>query len=209
MLGYVGPAEIDAILDATGSDWTGRRDHLLFLLLYNTGARVSEIISLRVRDLVSSNHKQVQILGKGRKRRTIPLWRKTRTEVREWIKANKLGPDDPLLPNRWHDVLTRSGVAKQMKKAVVRASSHCLGLKGKTVSPHTFRHSIAMHMLESGVAVEVIALWLGHESPTTTHGYVEASLSMKKQALERLKSPQSKRKRFVPSDALLSFLENL
>ena len=209
MIGYLEASEIEAILETTGTDWTGRRDHLMFLLLYNTGARVSEIIALRVRDLISSDFKQAQLLGKGRKRRTIPLWKKTRMEVRVWVKENKLTPDDPLLPNRWGEPLTRSGVSKQLKEAVTRATIKCHALKNKSVSPHTFRHSVAMQMLESGVAAEVIALWLGHESPNTTHGYVEASLSMKKRALESVTPPKSKPRRFEPGDALLNFLENL
>ena len=209
MIGYLRASEIQAILAAAGATWTGRRDHLLFLLLYNTGARVSEIIALRVRDLLSSDFKQAQLLGKGRKRRTIPLWRKTRTQVRQWIRENKLSADDPLLPNRFGQPLTRSGVAKQLREVVTRAAENCSALKKRSVSPHTFRHSMAMHMLESGVAAEIIALWLGHESPNTTHGYVEASLAMKRRALESVAPPKSKRVRFQPNDALLSFLENL
>ena len=82
-------------------------------------------------------------------------------------------------------------------------------LKHRRISPHTFRHSMAMGLLEAGIATEVIALFLGHETPKTTHLYVEASLTMKKQALEKISPPKSKRSSFQPDEALLRFLENL
>jgi len=82
-------------------------------------------------------------------------------------------------------------------------------LKHRHISPHTFRHSMAMGLLEAGIATEVIALFLGHETPKTTHLYMEASLSMKKQALEKMSPPKAKRSSFQPDEALLRFLENL
>jgi integrase len=195
-------------LAATDDTWTGRRDHLLFLLLYNTGARISEILGLRVGDvdLVSG---QVGLTGKGRKQRRLPLWPLTQRQLRRWLKDNRWPPDAPLLPNRFGQRLSRAGVAYQLQRLVHRAADRCPALKRRRISPHTFRHSTAMALLEADVPLEVIALYLGHESPKTTHPYVEASLSMKRRALAKINPPRDSRRRFHPTDDDLRFLDNL
>ena len=208
MSGFLSRQEVDAILGATTDTWTGRRDHLLFLLLYNTGARISEVLALRVMD-IRAGGKQVQVLGKGRKQRSLPLWRQTQKRLRQWIRENRFNPESPLLPNRFGQRLTRAGAAYQLRQLVQRASAKLPALQQRPISPHTFRHSMAMGLLEAGIATEVIALFLGHETPKTTHLYMEASLAMKKQALEKVSPPKSKRCTFQPDDELLRFLENL
>jgi integrase/recombinase XerD len=208
MKGFLSRQEVDAILGATTDNWTGRRDHLLFLLLYNTGARISEVLALRVMD-VRAGGKQVQVLGKGRKQRDLPLWRQTQTRLRQWIRENRFNPESPLLPNRFGQRLTRAGAAYQLQQLVQRASLKLPALKQRRISPHTFRHSMAMGLLEAGITTEVIALFLGHETPKTTHLYMEASLAMKKQALEKMSPPKSKRCTFQLDDELLRFLDNL
>jgi integrase/recombinase XerD len=206
--GFLSRQEIEAILNATDDTWTGRRDHLLFLLLYNTGARISEILSLRVKD-VSADAKQITILGKGRKHRNVPIWRQSQTRLRRWIRDNQYSAEAPLLPNRFGQRLTRAGAAHQLRRLVHRASAQVPTLAKRPVSPHSFRHSIAMHLLEKGVPTEIIALLLGHETPKTTHLYIEASLAMKKRVLETVSPPKSKRTRFRPDDEIISFLEDL
>ena len=89
------------------------------------------------------------------------------------------------------------------------ATERCPQLRGRHITSHTFRHATAMHSLQSGVDITVIALLLGHESPVTTHGYVEADLAMKEQALKAVAAPTTRRSRFKPADALLKFLESL
>ena len=209
MIGYLRRDEIEALLAATADTWSGSRDHLLFLLLYNTGARISEVLNLRVRDVLGVEGREVQLQGKGRKCRRLPLWRKTQRCVRQWIRRNRLAPEAPLLANRFGQPLTRSGAAKQLQQLIERAQRTRPSLQKRRISPHQFRHATAMHMLESGVPIEVIALWLGHEHPNTAHGYVEASVAMKKRALESLQPPKSKRQRPPLSDSLLRFLDTL
>ena len=209
LLGFLTQVEVQAILSATDDSWTGRRDHLLFLLLYNTGARVSELLALRVRDALASDGRHLLLHGKGRKERQVPLWRSTQKRLRRWIKDNDMTAEGPLLPNRFGQPLSRSGVAWQLRKWVRQTSQTMPSLKGRRVSPHTFRHSTAMHLLQSGVAPEVIALWLGHESPNTTHLYVEADLEMKRRTLESLTAPKLKRQKSNHEDQLLQFLESL
>ena len=206
--GFLSRQEIETILSVTDDSWTGQRNHLLFLLLYNTGARISEILGLRVKD-ISPDRRQVEVLGKGRKHRALPVWRQTQGRLRRWLKDNHFALEAPLLPNRFGQRLSRAGAAHQLQQLVQRASAKLPALKKRRVSPHTFRHSTAMHLLEAGVAIEVIALFLGHESPKTTHLYLEASLAMKKQALEKVSPPRLNRHHFRPDDDLLRFLENL
>jgi len=209
MLGFLTREEVEAILATTDCSWTGRRDQLLFQLLYNTGARVSEITAVRVRDVVSGNCRQIQLHGKGRKNRIVPLWPQTQKQVRRWIKDNKMEPDAPLLPNRFGQSLTRSGVAWQLKRRIRQAVSHAPSLDRRRISAHTFRHTTAMHLLQAGIAPEIIALWLGHESPVTTHSYVEADLEMKQRTLEKLAPARVKHNVFKPTDQLLRFLDQL
>jgi len=209
ILGFLTRAEVEAILAAAGETWTGRRDYLLFLLLYNTGARISEILALRVRDVLVADGRYLALQGKGRKQRSVPLWRNTQTRLRQWIKENHREPESPLLPNRFGQPLTRSGAAWQLRQIVQRAAAKMPSLRQRRVSPHTFRHTTAMHLLQGGIAPEIIALWLGHETPNTTHLYVEADLTMKRQALEVLVPPKNKRTAKTDNDPLAQFLENL
>jgi integrase len=208
LVGFLSAEEVEAILAATDNTWTGQRDHLLFLLLYNTGARISEILALRVRD-VNVEHSQIELLGKGRKHRRVPLWPQTQRRLRRWLKDNHWPPEAPLLPNRFGQRLSRAGAAYQLQRLVERAATQLPSLKQRPISPHAFRHGTAMALLEANVPTEVIALYLGHESPKTTHLYVEASLTMKKQALEKLQAPRTGTCRFRPTKDDLSFLDNL
>lgn len=207
MVGFLTRPEITALLRATDQSWTGRRNHLLLLLLYNTGARVSEITGVRVGDVRSGDCRQVLLHGKGRKERAVPLWLETRRTLRRWIAENGLLDDAPLLSNRFGRSLTRSGVAWQLRIILRHARKAEPSLSRTKISPHIVRHSTAMHLLQSGVAHELIALWLGHESPQTTHGYVEADLEMKRRTLEALNPPRTPRKSAPKKDPLLRFLE--
>jgi integrase/recombinase XerD len=210
LLGFLTSKEVQALLDAPDiATLAGRRDRLLFQLLYNTGARISEIIHLRVEDVSAHDFQAVQLRGKGRKQRVVPLWKTTRRLLRQWIASNALKPGQPLLGNRFGHDLSRSGVAFRLGQAAIKAAQQCTSLRGRTVTPHSFRHSTAMSMLQAGVAPEVIALWLGHESPTTTHLYVEADVVMKEKALNQIQSPSTRGTRFQPKDDLLRFLEGL
>ena len=209
ILGFLTRPEIQAVLAAAGESWTGRRDYLLFLLLYNTGARISEILALCVRDVLASDGRSLDLRGKGRKQRSVPLWRNTQTQLRRWIKENQGQPESPLLPNRFGQPLTRSGAAWQLRQILQRAAAKMPSLRQRRISPHTFRHTTAMHLLQGGVAPEIIALWLGHESPNTTHLYVEADLRMKRQALEVLVPPKGKKAAKPDADPLIRILENL
>lgn len=209
-LSYLSREEVAAILEApTASTWSGRRDRVLFALLYNTGARVSEAIGLRRLDVSLDATLHVQIIGKGRKQRVVPLWQSTAQRLREWVVQIDPDPRTPLFPDRGGRSLSRSGVEKRLRGAVAEAARQCPSLRGKRVSPHTFRHTTAMHLLQSGVDITVIAMWLGHEGLQTTHQYVEANLAMKDEALSKLDEIPIQKVRYRASDKLLQFLEDL
>ena len=105
--------------------------------------------------------------------------------------------------------MTRVNVTQRLRLAVRSAARVHPDLAKRRISPHTIRHTTAMHLLQSGIDVENIALWLGHERPTTTHKYVEPDLAMKQRALARLQQPEASVRRYRASDSLLEFLKTL
>jgi site-specific recombinase XerD len=210
LVGYLSREEIEALLNAPDpGTWCGQRDRVMLATLYNTGARVSELIGMTVGDVVLDRSSSIRIHGKGRKERTVPLWRTTATQIRLWLRQNQRPSDHALFPNRTGGPMTRTGVADRLKLAVATAATRCPELKKRRISPHIVRHATAMHMLQSGVDITVIALWLGHSSPATTHTYVEADLAMKERALKAIQPPTVKKSRFRATDTVLAFLEGL
>ena len=210
VLTYLSREEVEALVTAPDpSTWSGARDRVLFETMYNTGARVSEIIGLTSEDVRLDRSACVKFKGKGRKERTVPLWKKTTRNLSAWMRRLDLGENGPVFPNRKSSAMTRSGVAKRMQRAVSSASDSCPSLRNRRISPHTLRHTTAMHLLQAGVDLSVIAMWLGHESPSTTHGYMEADLAMKERALSQVEAPRSGKLRFRASDRLLNFLDRL
>jgi len=210
LVGFLSLEEMEAILVAPDrSTWSGQRDHVLLATMYNTGARVSEIITARVGDVALDQGPSIHLHGKGRKERAVPLWKSTAKRLKQWLPRVQTNAEAPLFPNRHGRPLTRSGVETRLRAAVETAAPHCPSLKKRRISPHVLRHTTAMHLLQSGVKSSLIALWLGHESLQTTHLYVEADLAMKERALNKLQDPHSKAFRFRPSDRLLAFLDTL
>jgi integrase/recombinase XerD len=210
VLGYLTREQVTAILAAPDcGTWSGHRDAVLLATAYNTGARVSELTGLQVRDVLLDRQTAVHLHGKGRKQRAIPLWKNTATELRGWLHRINSAPDAPVFPNRAGAPLTRSGVRDRLNRAVAIAEQRCPSLHGQHITPHTLRHSTAMHLLQSGTDLAVIALWLGHSSPAITHQYLEADLATKEAALQRLADPSATPTRFHPSDRLLAFLDSL
>ena len=211
MFGYLSREEMLAVIGTPDGTWIGQRDHVMFLLLYNTGARVSEITGVKVGEVVLDDGAAcVHLHGKGRKQRSVPLWRSTVKAVRAWLRLNpQFETASPLLPNRNGHAMTRTNVALRLRLAVQAAAGTNPDLAKRHVSPHTIRHTTAMHLLQAGVDISVIALWLGHESPLTTHHYVEADLTMKDRALARLQAPEVKVQRYRAPDSLIDFLKTL
>lgn len=183
---YLTPEEVGWIVSACPK---GSEAQLLLQLLYNTGARVSEVVGLRARDVSSlgSGKLRVTLEGKGRKQRTLPLWRDTSELLSEHVGRRGLSGDDYLFPGRGVDHLTRSGARSRIEGAVRRASCHHPELVGRRIGAHTFRHSCAMAMLAAGVDIATVAIWLGHESVNTTHKYVVSDMRLKEEALAKVR----------------------
>jgi integrase/recombinase XerD len=212
VVGFLSRMEVDALLAAPDrTTWSGQRDAVLFGVLYNSGARVSEVTGLRIADVLLDRASALRFHGKGRKERVVPLWPRTADQLRAWLTRIDRSPNAPVFPNRSGNQLSRSGVAHRLQVALMKASARCPSLATRRISPHTLRHTTAMHLLQSGVDLSVIALWLGHDDTATTHLYLEADLAMKEEALRRLDhpSPNPRPLRFKPTDRVLAFLEGL
>lgn len=210
LVGYLSRDEMVAVLTAPDRTvWSGRRDHALLLTLYNTGARVSEIIGLRREQVHVGTGPHVELHGKGRKERVVPLWTETAGVLQAWFRERNSPADTVTFPNVRGRPLSRDGIDYLLRRAVTIAAQNCPSLKAKKVSPHVLRHTTAMHLLQAGVDMAVIALWLGHESMETTHVYVEADLAMKERALEKLEPVESRFARYRADDELLAFLAKL
>lgn len=211
VLGFLTKPEIDAIVSAPDPiTWVGQRDRAMLAFMYNTGARVSEVADLKLGDIVLGPTSVAHLKGKGRKRRSVPLWQQTAATLRQWIRRLEQ-PDSTsaLFPSSFGKPMTRSSIARRLAVAVNHASRAEPTLLNRVVSPHIIRHTTAMHLLHSGVDISVIALWLGHESPATTYIYLSADMKMKEEALLRLQPTVIGTKRFKAPDDLLAFLKGL
>jgi len=187
---YLEFEEIRAVLDAIDRSTTdGRRDYALLALMFNTGARVQEIVDLKTTDLELSNLSSVRLFGKGRKERICPIFPETAQVLREYLEEQGADMRRPATVFRNHvgGPLTRFGVryilAKYLRKAAVVHPS----LSKKRLHPHSMRHSTAVYLLKSGVDPSSIAHWLGHASVNTTNKYARMDLEMKREALAKAK----------------------
>ena len=203
-------AEMEAILAAPDlSQWSGRRDHALLLTLYNSGARVSEITALEQSQFCFGAQSFLHFHGKGRKERAVPLWTKTARALQSWFRELSGRRANLAFVSARGRRLTRNGVDYILQQAVERAVNECPSLLDKKITPHVLRHTTATHLLQSGVDISVIALWLGHESIETTHIYLEADLATKERALNKLAPAGAEVPRFKAKDEVLAFLATL
>jgi site-specific recombinase XerD len=183
-------AEILAQPDLRTSD--GRRDAVLLSVLYDTGARVQELIDLSVGDLRLDPPAQLRLMGKGRKMRAVPLMDNTVQLLHDHLQENHLDRpeqfDKPLFQNARNQRLSRSGIRYILQKYLVQARTK-LPTLNRTVSPHTLRHAKGMHLLQSGISLDMIRDFLGHVDVKTTQIYARANLEMKRMALEKIADP--------------------
>ncbi len=201
---YLEDDEITRLLKAIEPEQ--RRDRALLLVLYNTGARVQEIVDIDLGDLRLEPVPVVVLKGKGGKQRTCPLWPRTVDAIQAWLTERGTA-DEALFLNTQGRRLSRSGVAHILQRLAARA---CIRPRHAfRVSPHVIRHTTAMHLLQSGVDITTIAAWLGHSQLNTTHGYVEINLRMKQAALAAMTTPPELTVGTYPDSELISWLEAL
>jgi site-specific recombinase XerD len=209
---YLEPEEARAVIAAVDiGSARGCRDHALLLLLYNTGARVSEALAVRASDLRLERPRQVRLLGKGKKERICPLWPETAAALRRVVRIE--AANEAIFQSRPGTPLTRDGAAYLLNKYVRLAARNNPSPRLRRVTPHMLRHSCAVALLQAGVDITVIRDYLGHASVSTTSRYVTANLQMKQQVLgafwKRSGLAPTGARRWQPSPKLLAYLQTL
>jgi len=207
---FLSEEETAALLKAPDTTtWLGRRDQLLLQVAVQTGLRNSELIRLRRQDVELGTGAHIKCLGKGRKTRCTPLRSNLATRLSDWIDEQPLGPTTPIFPTAKGNAMSSDALQRLVVRHIRTAARTCLSLQKKKVTPHTMHHTLAMSLLQHGVDITVIALWLGHESIETTQMYLHADMTMKEKALARTTDTKTTPKRYRPNDRLIAFLESL
>lgn len=211
---YLEPEDMRVILQQPDRRTAqGVRDHALLTFLYNTGARVSEVLAVRLGDLSLRYPKQVVLHGKGKKERICPLWSETVKSLQALPSVRDGHRGDLIFRNRRGEPLTRNGVAYLLEKYKALAARKVPSLQRRRIAPHMARHSAAVAMLQGGVDVTGIRDVLGHASIATTSRYITTNLQMKREALEafwRRAGISPKRSTpWKPTPDLLAFLNSL
>jgi site-specific recombinase XerD len=211
-LEYEEIAAVIATVDRSTKD--GRRDYALVATLFNTGARVQELVDLRACDLQLVRPFQVRLFGKGRKERICPLWPETAEVLKQYCADEQidLRSGAPLFVNRHRVKLTRFGVRYLLRKYFERAQTATPTLVKKRLHPHSVRHSTAVHLLKAGVDLSTISQWLGHASLNTTNRYATVDLEMKRAAIARakpLEQPDPAASSWRQDASILEWLEAL
>jgi site-specific recombinase XerD len=214
LLGYLAEAELAHLLAQVDRSTTeGERDYLLLALLYDTGARIQELLDLVPSDFRLMPPAFVRIRGKGRRERLCPLLPQTARLVSRFLTGGGRVPHDdkaPLLQNRYGERLQRHGARYLLGKYLGRARASMPTLNRPGISPHTLRHTKAMHLLQAGIPLATIKDFLGHADVKSTEVYVQIDLAMKRDALTLVGSPVSALPKAgrLPKD-LLTWLESM
>jgi integrase/recombinase XerD len=207
--------QVHAILDSIDTaPLIGLRDKALVQLLYNTGARVQEIADLRISDLRFESPSTVTLTGKGRKTRTIPLWDETVQHIQAYLQAREHDGihSDHLFLNNKGQPITRFGIGRRIELHGKNAAEKCPSLNDLKITPHVFRHTTALHLIETGSDITIVKEWLGHADLKTASQYVEVSVARKREALEKLPPPGSEERVEMPEwkePGIIEFLASL
>lgn len=189
-------AEIERVLSVVPARTRdGFRDLALLALLYNTGARASEVTGVQRSDLLLEGHPAVRLRGKGRCERLCPLWESTATLLRRCLEGHRRPPrrgaERFVFINQRGGRLTRHGLGRLVGKYLARAAESTPSLRFKRLSPHSFRHATARHLLASGVDLHVVKAWLGHRSVSSTDRYLDLDLEAHRELLDRFTPPRA------------------
>lgn len=208
LINHLTQEEMDAILNAPAANTRGGiRDRAMQYLAFTCGLRVSELIGLRVEDVTLQPTASVLVRGKGRKERSLPLWKRAAAALRAWLAVRGDVAVPELFLNARHQHLTRAGFEYILEKHVKSAGRICPTLLKKRVSPHVLRHTCAMNTLRATGDLRKVALWLGHATLQTTEIYTRAGHVEKLEILAAVKAPRLKRGKFGSQDALMASLK--
>jgi site-specific recombinase XerD len=209
---YLEEKEMQAIFDAIDINTrTGVRDRALLLLLYNTGARVSELVNLELDDLRLNDAPQLKLHGKGKKDRSCPLWPETAAALLAYIKNRypKTVETPQVFLNANGHSITRFGIRHITRKYGMQAQKKRPSIETKPLNPHRIRHTTAMHLLCAGNDINMVSYWLGHADLNTTHVYVEIDMDTKRKMLENTTAPGISRKELWHRPHVLQWLNEL
>jgi site-specific recombinase XerD len=209
---YLEEKEMQAVFTALDVNCrTGIRDRALLLLLYNTGARVSEIVALRLTDLRLDDSAQVKLLGKGKKERSCPLWPETVAAVEAYLKQrDPIKPDtERVFLNANGSPITRFGIRHVTCKYGTLVQAQKPSFAPKPLNPHTIRHTTAMHLLRAGNDINMVSYWLGHADINTTHIYVEIDMETKRKMIDEAGAPKLNKKAPWQKPHVLEWLNRL
>lgn len=207
LVGFLTREEMQAVLDTPDPRCRdGVRDRAMLHLAFAAGLRVSELVGLRLDDVVLHPQAAIHVHGKGRRERLLPLWRTTTIAVRAWLALRGGAPCPELFLNARGAPLSRDGFEYILAKHVAAAAGKIPSLATKRVSPHVLRHTCAMLMLEATHDIRKVALWLGHASVQTTEIYVRADPAAKLDAIDSMLPPALRPGRFRSPDKLLASL---
>lgn len=207
LVNYLTVQEMQSLLNAPDLQRRqGIRDRAMLHLCFAAGLRVSELVSLPLKALNFYPTPSVYILGKGRKERTLPLWKETAADLREWLAVRGETSACELFLNARGRPMTRSGFEYILQKHVKTAAQTCASLQIKGISPHVLRHTSAMLVLQATGDIRKVALWLGHDDIQTTEVYLRADPTEKLEAMEAVVPPTLKRGEFRMPDKLIALL---
>ena len=207
LVAFLNHDEIQAVLDGPDPhSRDGVRDRAMLHVAFAGGLRVSELVGLRLEDVSLQPQPAIHVRGKGRRERTLPLWKTTAKAVRAWLAVRGSAACPELFLNARGAPLTRDGFEYILTKHVAVASASAPSITKKRISPHVLRHTCAMHILDATHDIRKVALWLGHASVQTTEIYVRADPSEKLEAIDAVLPPVLRRGRFRAPDKLLASL---
>jgi len=199
--------EIRAVLNAPDATTRlGLRDRAMLHLCFAGGLRVSELIGLTLENVTLQPRPSILVFGKGRRERSLPLWKETARDLRAWLSVRGKPPATELFVNAQGMAMTRAGFEYILEKHAKAAAARCPTLSGRTLSPHLLRHSCAVLMLQATRDIRKVALWLGHADIRTTEIYLRMDPSEKLEAVEAVIPPALRRGRFKAPDALIASL---
>jgi site-specific recombinase XerD len=199
--------EMRAILDAPDlTTRLGIRDRAMLHLCFACGLRVSELVGLPLAQVSLHRTPSIRVFGKGRKERSLPLWKETAADLRAWLAVRGPMRIPELFVNAEGAAITRAGFEYILDKHTRAAAKGYSGLVGRSISPHQLRHSCAVMMLQATRDIRKVALWLGHADVRTTEIYLRLDPSEKLEAVEAILPPALRRGRFKPPDALIASL---